>query len=118
MDLTIAEKVLSSHSGAECKAGDIVIASVDFCMSQDGTSTLMIRELESLGFSAPKTKRGMAVVIDHNSPCPSVEVAKIHSKMRDFARTMSIPIHDVGEGVCHQVVPESGYVLPGDRDWR
>lgn len=102
------------HSGAECRAGDIVVASVDFCMSQDGTSTMMIRELESLGFSAPKTKRGMAVVIDHNSPCPSVEVAKIHSKIRDFARTRSIPIHDVGDGVCHQVVPEGGYVLPGD----
>ena len=114
MDQTIAEKVLSVHSGAECRAGDIVVASVDFCMSQDGTSTMMIRELESLGFSAPKTKRGMAVVIDHNSPCPSVEVAKIHSKIRDFARTRSIPIHDVGDGVCHQVVPEGGYVLPGD----
>jgi 3-isopropylmalate/(R)-2-methylmalate dehydratase large subunit len=114
MDRTIAEKVLSSHSGTECKAGDIVVASVDFCMSQDGTSTMMIRELESLGFSAPKTKRGMAVVIDHNSPCPSVDVAKIHSKIRDFARTKSIPIHDIGDGVCHQVVPESGYVLPGD----
>jgi 3-isopropylmalate/(R)-2-methylmalate dehydratase large subunit len=114
MDQTIAEKVLSVHSGAECRAGDIVVASVDFCMSQDGTSTMMIRELESLGFSAPKTKRGMAVVIDHNSPCPSVEVAKIHSKIRDFARTRSIPIHDVGDGVCHQVVSEGGYVLPGD----
>ncbi len=106
--------MLYSHSGAECQVGDIVIASVDFCMSQDGTSTMMIRELESLGFSAPKTKRGMAVVIDHNSPCPSVDVAKIHTRIRDFARAKSIPIHDVGDGVCHQVVPESGYVLPGD----
>ncbi len=114
MDQTIAEKVLSSHSGAACKAGDIVVASVDFCMSQDGTSTMMIRELENLGFSAPRTKRGMAVVIDHNSPCPSVDVARIHSIIREFARTKSIPIHDVGDGVCHQVVPESGYVLPGD----
>ncbi len=74
----------------------------------------MIRELENLGFSAPKTKRGMAIVIDHNSPCPSVDVAKIHSRIREFARTKSIPIHDVGDGVCHQVVPESGHVLPGD----
>jgi 3-isopropylmalate/(R)-2-methylmalate dehydratase large subunit len=114
MDQTIAEKVLSSHSGAECKAGDIVVASVDFCMSQDGTSTMMIRELESLGFSAPKTKRGMAIVIDHNSPCPSVDVAKIHSKIRDFARAKALPIHDIGDGICHQVVPEGGYVLPGD----
>ena len=114
MGKTIAEKVLSSHSTCDCSAGDIVIASVDFCMSQDGTSTMMIRELENLGFESPKTKRGMAVVIDHNSPCPSVDVANIHKTIRDFSRARLIPLFDVGEGVCHQVVPESGKVLPGD----
>ena len=86
MGKTIAEKVLSSHSGSDCVAGDIVMASVDFAMSQDGTSTMMIRELQELGFEGPKTKRGMAIVIDHNSPCPSVEVAKIHKMIRDYAR--------------------------------
>jgi 3-isopropylmalate/(R)-2-methylmalate dehydratase large subunit len=111
---TIAEKVLGAHSGSDCGAGDIVIASVDFCMAQDGTSTMMIRGLEELGFSSPKTKRGMALVIDHNSPCPSLDVAKIHGRIRDFARRSSVPLYDVGEGVCHQVVPERGNVLPGD----
>lgn len=114
MGKTIAEKVLSSHSGKECHAGDLTIADVDFCMSQDGTSTMMIRELESLGFSTPRTKRGMAVVIDHSSPCPSVDIAKIHARIRTFASERMIPVCDVGEGVCHQVVPESGKVLPGD----
>ncbi|OGS44110.1 MAG: 3-isopropylmalate dehydratase large subunit [Euryarchaeota archaeon RBG_13_57_23] len=114
MGKTIAEKVLSSHSELDCSAGEIVIASVDFCMSQDGTSTMMIRELESLGFKSPKTTNGMTMVIDHNSPCPSVDVAKIHTRMRDFARANSIPLFDVGEGICHQLVPESGKVLPGD----
>ena len=114
MGKTIAEKVLSAHSGTDCHAGEIVVASVDFCMSQDGTSTMMIRELESLGFESPKTTRGMAMVIDHNSPCPSVDVAKIHQRMRGFARAKDLPLFDIGEGVCHQVVPESGKVLPGD----
>jgi 3-isopropylmalate/(R)-2-methylmalate dehydratase large subunit len=114
MGKTIAEKVLSAHSGTDAHAGDIVIASVDYCMSQDGTSTMMIRELESLGFTAPRTAKGMAMVIDHNAPCPSVDVAKIHSRMREFAKGKSIPLFDVGEGVCHQVIPESGRVSPGD----
>jgi 3-isopropylmalate/(R)-2-methylmalate dehydratase large subunit len=108
MGKTIAEKVLSAHSGKECSAGDLVIADVDLCMSQDGTSTMMIRELESLGFSGPKTRRGMVVVIDHNSPCPSVDVASIHSRIRRFASDNAIPTFDVGEGVCHQLIPESG----------
>jgi len=114
MGKTIAEKVLSAHSGLDAHAGEIVIADVDFCMSQDGTSTMMIRELDSLGFAGPRTSKGMAMVIDHNSPCPSVDVAKIHSTMRGFARKHSIPIFDVGEGVCHQVIPESGSVVPGN----
>jgi len=114
MGKTIAEKVLSSHSGKDCHAGDIVVASVDFCMAQDGTSTMMIRELENLGFESPKTSNGMALVIDHNSPCPSVDVARIHLKIREFANSKGIPLIDVGEGVCHQVLPESGRILPGD----
>ena len=114
MGKTIAEKILSDHSGKECFAGDLTVADVDFCMSQDGTSTMMIRELESLGFLTARTRRGVAVVLDHNSPCPSVDVAKIHAKIRAFASKNSIPIYDVGEGVCHQLVPESGKVLPGD----
>lgn len=83
-------------------------------MSQDGTSTMMIRELDALGFEEPRTKNGMAVVIDHNSPCPSVDVAKIHGSIRKFTASHSIPLFDVGEGVCHQLIPESGKVLPGD----
>ena len=50
MGRTVAEKVLSSHAGSDCRAGEIVVASVDFAMAQDGTSTMMIRELEALGF--------------------------------------------------------------------
>ena len=114
MGRTIAEKVLGSRSGSDSRAGDIVVATVDFCMSQDGTSTMMMRELESLGFERPNTTRGMAIVLDHNAPCPSVEVAKIHSSIRTFAHDRDIPLHEVGEGVCHQLVPESGKVLPGD----
>ncbi|MEW5748209.1 MAG: 3-isopropylmalate dehydratase large subunit [Candidatus Thermoplasmatota archaeon] len=114
MGKTIAEKVLSDRSGSDCWAGDMTVASVDFCMAQDGTSTMMMRELESLGFEAPRTRRGMAMVIDHSSPSPSANISRIHGRIRAFARSHGIPLCDIGGGVCHQVVPESGKVLPGD----
>src|SRR3989339_1294028 len=114
MGKTIAEKVLGAHSGSDCSAGDITVASVDFCMAQDGTSTMMMRELEALGFETPGTRRGMALVIDHSSPSPSANVSRIHERIRSFARSKGIRLHDIGEGVCHQVIPESGKVLPGD----
>jgi 3-isopropylmalate/(R)-2-methylmalate dehydratase large subunit len=34
--------------------------------------------------------------------------------MRDFASEFATPLYDVGCGVCHQVIPESGNILPGD----
>jgi len=114
MSLTIAEKVLASHSGSDCRAGDIVVAGVDFCMSQDGTSTMMIKELVDLGFEKPRTAKGMAMVIDHSAPCPSAGVARVHARMRSFARSKSVPLIEVGEGVCHQVIPETGKIMPGD----
>ncbi|MCU0859130.1 MAG: 3-isopropylmalate dehydratase large subunit [Thermoplasmata archaeon] len=114
MGMTIAEKVLSAHAGHECHAGDHVVASVDFCMSQDGTSLIMMRELEKLGFSGARTTRGMAIVLDHSSPPPSAGVSRIHAMIRRFAAENGVPLHDIGEGVCHQVIPESGKVLPGD----
>lgn len=114
MGKTIAEKVLSDRSGSDCRAGDIAIASVDFCMAQDGTSTMMMRELEALGFEVPGTRRGMAMVIDHSSPSPSADISRIHNRMRAFARSRGISLCDIGDGVCHQVIPEGGKVLPGD----
>jgi 3-isopropylmalate/(R)-2-methylmalate dehydratase large subunit len=114
MGKTIAEKVLGSHSGSDCRAGDIVVASVDFCMAQDGTSKLMMQELTALGFTKPNTRRGSAIVLDHSSPSPSADVSRIHSAIREFSRAHSMLLYDVGEGVCHQVIPESGRVLPGD----
>lgn len=114
MGKTIAEKTLSARSSTDCRAGDIVVATVDFCMAQDGTSKLMIEELQNLGFAGPRTRRGMAVVLDHSSPSPSADVSRIHAVIRRFANEFGVSIHDVGEGVCHQVLPESGAILPGD----
>jgi 3-isopropylmalate/(R)-2-methylmalate dehydratase large subunit len=114
MGKTIAEKILSRHSGSDCHAGDIVVASVDFCMAQDGTSKLMMQELETLGFENPKTLRGSAVILDHNSPSSSADVSRIHDFIKGFSSKHGIMLHDVGEGVCHQVVPESGMIHPGD----
>jgi 3-isopropylmalate/(R)-2-methylmalate dehydratase large subunit len=42
MGKTIVEKIFSSHSNKDAKAGDVVVANVDFCFGQDGTSMLVI----------------------------------------------------------------------------
>lgn len=116
MGKTIAEKILTKHSGKDVKAGDIVIADIDFCFGQDGTSNLIIDSLEhSLAKNKAKVfdKKKVCLVIDHNSPSPNLKISNVHQKMRRFAQAEGIKIFDIGEGVCHQVIPESGFIKPG-----
>jgi 3-isopropylmalate/(R)-2-methylmalate dehydratase large subunit len=109
---TIAEKILTNHSRKELKAGDFAICKVDFSFGQDGTSSIIIDRLKELGIEHIKTK--FCMVIDHNAPSPSEGVSRIHKRMREFSRRYDTGLYDIGCGVCHQVIPESGQILPGD----
>ncbi len=111
--MTIAEKILSNHSGKRLRAGDIAICGVDFCFSQDGTSSLVIDSFKKLDLSLAM-KNKFAMVIDHSAPSPNLGVSTVHKKMRDFASRTNSILYDVGCGVCHNVIPEQGHILPGD----
>jgi 3-isopropylmalate/(R)-2-methylmalate dehydratase large subunit len=111
---TIAEKILSAHSGSDATAGDIVVADVDFVMGQDGTTPLAIRALESMGVDTVFDPAKVAVVMDHSSPSPIEGVSALHTMMREFGKKTGAKVYDVGCGVCHQLIPEAGHVVPGD----
>ena len=111
---TISEKILSAHAGTDVKAGDICVVPVDFMMSQDGTTGLTIKAFRQMEAKAVAHPDKYAIVIDHNSPSPMESVSNIHKEMRSFAEEQGAKLYDVGEGVCHQLVPESGNVVPGN----
>jgi 3-isopropylmalate/(R)-2-methylmalate dehydratase large subunit len=111
---TIAEKIFSAHAGTDAHAGDIVVADVDFVMGQDGTSPLAIRALERMGVTAVFDPAKVAVVMDHSSPSPIEGVSALHTMMREFGKKTGAKVYDVGCGVCHQLIPEQGHVVPGD----
>lgn len=111
---TIAEKIFSAHSGRDARAGDIVVADIDFAMSQDGTSALAIDAIASMGAEAVFDPNKVAMVMDHSCPSPLEGVSAIHAKMRAFGKKTGVRIYDWGCGVCHQLVPESGRVVCGD----
>ncbi|HNX81248.1 MAG TPA: 3-isopropylmalate dehydratase large subunit [Candidatus Omnitrophota bacterium] len=112
MGKTIAEKILSKHAGKDLKAGDFAICSVDFTFGQDGTSSIIIDRIREMGLPELKTK--FCMVIDHSAPSPSEGVSRVHKKMRLFSQDYKAHLYDIGCGVCHQVIPESGMILPGD----
>lgn len=114
MGKTIAEKILSRASGADAWAGDLVVADVDFIMGQDGTSPLAIKAFAAMNGSRVADPAKVAMVIDHSAPSPNEGVSALHHLMREFAREQGINFFDIGEGVCHQLIPERGHAVPGD----
>jgi 3-isopropylmalate/(R)-2-methylmalate dehydratase large subunit len=110
---TIAEKIFARAAGREVAAGDLVVARVDYIMGQDGTAPLAISAFYELGGVRPADPDRIAFVIDHSAPSPNEGVSALHKLMREFAREHGITLYDVGDGVCHQVIPESGRVGPG-----
>lgn len=112
MGQTIAEKILSTHAGRQLKAGDFALCSIDFAFGQDGTSSIIIDRVKQMGLKKLKTR--FCMVIDHSAPSPSEGVSRVHKKMRLFADEYRVDLFDIGCGVCHQVIPESGAVGPGD----
>ncbi|MFN9488183.1 MAG: 3-isopropylmalate dehydratase large subunit [Betaproteobacteria bacterium] len=115
MGHTIAEKILGSHAGGKpAKAGEIVVADVDFAMIHDARAGNALKMIEKLGAkSLPHVKR-TALVLDHYSPPPNIEAANVHVEMRAFAEKHGSPLYDVGDGICHQVLPEGGHLTCGD----
>jgi 3-isopropylmalate/(R)-2-methylmalate dehydratase large subunit len=113
MAQTIAEKILSNHAQKKLKAGDYALCKIDFCLGQDGTSGLIIDAINKMKPNNLAAKSKFCMVIDHSAPSPNIGVSSIHKKMRNFAREHKLKLYDIGCGVCHQVLIESGNVMPG-----
>lgn len=113
MKQTIAEKIISKHTGHDVKAGELCIANVDVAMVQDGTGPLMVQEFKKLGLKELKNPKRSILFIDHASPSPRKELSNTHVVLREFAKEYGAVLSETGVGVCHQRLVES-YVNPGE----
>ena len=115
MSSTIAEKILAQKAGKDkVKPGDIVIAKVDFAMVHDARAPNAIRMVDKMGATRLPFASKTAWVLDHYSPPPNLEAAQTHTAMRKFADEHNSPLYDIGDGICHQVLPEGGHLTSGD----
>ena len=119
MGYTIAEKILGAHAGGKpAAAGDVVVAAVDFAMVHDGRAGNALAMAAKFG--ARDGQNGLpfasktAFVMDHYSPPPNIEAANTHREMRAFAEEQGAVLYDLGDGICHQVMPEGGHLTCGD----
>jgi 3-isopropylmalate/(R)-2-methylmalate dehydratase large subunit len=110
---TIAEKIISAHCSKPVSAGDTVVASVDLAMATDGSGPLTIQLFREMGHSKVWDPEKVLMVLDHYVPCPNDKVAGLQDGMRSFCNDGNGVLFDLGEGICHQLLPEKGYIRPG-----
>lgn len=121
MGMTVVEKILARAAGVPAvKAGDVVEPKVDLAMSHENAA-LVINQFhevyEGTGIEAkPWAPSRIAIIFDHRVPAESPKTATNQKKIRAFVEKHGITkFHDIrGDvgGICHQVLPENGYVLP------
>ncbi len=110
---TISEKILSAKSGSDARAGDLVVCDVDCAMGTDGSAPMAIDYFERMEGDRVFDPGRIIFVMDHYAaPLPD-PTAALQDRMRIFAAKYGISVHEVGEGICHQLMVESGRTRPG-----
>lgn len=113
MGQTFSEKVLSRKAGRAVRAGEVVTVSPDYCLSHDNSAAI-IGEFKKIGVPRVKNPDSIVIILDHIVPAADEKYAQNHKTIREFVRAQELPhFFDIQNGVCHQVLPEEGFALPG-----
>jgi len=116
MQMTIAEKILARAAGHKSVSpGEIVEADIDVAMVNDITGPITVEALEEIGIKKVWDPSKVVIILDHQAPPTLIEAAQEHALLRKFAAKNKVQnLFDVNEGVCHEVLPEQGFALPGE----
>lgn len=115
---TIAEKILAKASVEKresVKPGEYLNCNIDLAMGHIALAKVAVN---FMGIKKKYRKvwdtEKVVGILDHFSPAPSERWALAQQLIRKFARTQDLKyFYDIKEGICHQVIPEKGHVVPG-----
>ncbi len=115
MPFTFAEKILAKKAQlSKTVPGKIVQITPDVILSHDNTAPIygLFQQMGGVKVYNPDMH---AVILDHATPAPSTKHAENHRIIREFVKEQGITnFYDIGRGICHQILVESGLALPGE----
>jgi 3-isopropylmalate/(R)-2-methylmalate dehydratase large subunit len=123
MGMTLVQKILARATGqSSVKIGEVLEPAVDLAMSHENAALAINQFLEihqGTGLRpAVWDPSRVAIIFDHRVPAESSKTATNQKRVRAFVSQQGIQkFHDIrGDrgGICHQILPENGYVRPGD----
>ena len=114
MGKTLIEKILAAASGEkEVRAGEIVFARPHMILSHDNSAAIS-KIFFDMGAKKVWNPSRVFIALDHAVPPPDWKKAQNHKIIRNFVEEQGIEnFYEAGTGICHQVLPEYGHVIPG-----
>jgi 3-isopropylmalate/(R)-2-methylmalate dehydratase large subunit len=122
MGKTVVEKILQKAADRKrISPGDVIEPKVDLAMSHENAA-LVINQFKEIfkGTDLPLKvwdPDKIAIIFDHRVPAESKKTATNQKLIREFIKEQKISkFHDIrGDegGICHQILPQEGYVTPG-----
>lgn len=115
MGKTMSEKIIAAAANVEnASAGDILWVDVDKAMMDDilGPRVQIAEKMEEIKDKV-WDKDKVVIISDHYTPPANIKQAEIVKFTRDWAESHGIDNYYEFVGPCHQIMAESGHVLPG-----
>ncbi|MGH7329789.1 MAG: 3-isopropylmalate dehydratase large subunit, partial [Polyangiaceae bacterium] len=113
MGRTLFEKVWDAHLVREL-AGRNALVFIDRIVLYELLGPPAIEQIEREFGGALYDPNRIVAVNDHVSPAKDSVTAELAQQLRSWSKQRGIRLYDVGDnGICHVLVPERGYVLPG-----
>ena len=108
------EKILADHAGVSAvKTGEIINCSVDIAGIND-LYLQTVRSFFEMGGTKVAAPSNVVMFMDHYAPPSTIIQADNQRQFRQFCRDQGIEkLMDIDQGVCHQVLADKGWSLPG-----
>jgi 3-isopropylmalate/(R)-2-methylmalate dehydratase large subunit len=109
----MSEKILSAKSGQDARAGELVVCRVDYALGTDGSVPMAISYFHEMNGHKVNDPAQIIFALDHYAPTPNPKTHALHETMRTFAKEHGIFLHELAEGIGHQLMVETGRSQPG-----
>ena len=115
MGHTLIEKIIMRNTGdTNVKPGQIKTVHVDRVMIHDIFIPFVVDKFKEMVFRKVWDADKVVLIYDHLVPTSAVEDVR-HFQIGDaFVKEQGLTHFHRADGICHQLMPEMGYALPGN----
>ncbi len=110
---TLAEQIIEHNLGHAVKPGDIVTVNVDGAILHDIYVPYIFNQFREMGFEKVYNTDKTVVIQDHMYPTCNYDDARCYRYSNRFMDEYGVKHVHAGDGICHQVVAEEKYAMPG-----